>query len=366
MPQPRLLLSKKALKRNLETLIKVSGNLPAFPVLKANAYGLGLKEVASVFEEFSIDKVPYFCLARLNEVEEARALGIKRRLLLLSGWIGDFRKLPKNTDISVTCNDDLKKVAESRRTLRFHLKFNTGMNRLGFREFDNEFIRLLEKAKKRKHLLMGVGTQLATADVVSNDFSAAQLAKFEVGVLKIQDIWGSKVPFIHFENSQGVMKSLGRSSKLVNAFRPGIHLWGVADPDAKIDLSPVISLRVPVRQLYWIEKGETVGYGRKFTAKTRMKIATLNYGYADGMRRGSWKKNLKMFLGKAEVPLIGNESMDLCSVDCTGLKNKKIMVGTELEWIGPHQSIEQIAKAWETLPYEVLTSISPRIVRELT
>src|SRR4051812_43729370 len=102
MPQPRLIISKKALRDNLQLLIKLSGNLPAFPVLKANAYGLGLKEVAEAFENFSQEKVPYFCLARLSEVEEARKLGIKRPLLLLSDWTSNFSKIPKNTEITVT------------------------------------------------------------------------------------------------------------------------------------------------------------------------------------------------------------------------------------------------------------------------
>jgi alanine racemase len=371
LPQPRLLISRSALANNLKLLIKKSGELKAFPVLKANAYGVGYKEVAEVFEKFSEDKVPYFCLARLNEAHEARALGTKRNLLLLSDWPNDFSKLPKNTDTTVASFEDLEKLSKYSKPIRFHIKLNTGMNRMGMRltqifeapATKDKFLKILELIKRKKHILMGIHSQLATADASTTDFAEEQLTEFELDVTAIQEIWGKRIPFIHFANSRGIIKSIGKNSKSINSFRPGIHLWGVRDPDSIVDLSPVITLRVPVRQLYWIEKGESVGYGRSFVAPQRMKVATLNLGYADGMRRGSGRNNLKFFMGDRALSIIGNESMDLCSVDCTEVED--IKVGTELEWIGPHQSLEKIAETWGTLPYEVLTSISPRVVRIL-
>ena len=332
-------------------------------MLKANAYGLGLAEVASVFERFSEKEVPYFCLARMQEVIQARECGIKRKIILLSDFPRNLSELPPRTEILATGIHDLRTIAGTKSRVKFHLKLNTGMNRLGLRLPESKMGSLLEQIKSRGHQLQGICSQLASADGPSERTSLQQLAKFEEWCFQLQKWWGGPIAHINLGNSRSVLRGIGMQSPGMTGFRPGLHLWGIRDPDNFMGISPVVTLRVPVRQLYWIGKGEQVGYGNSFKSKSKMKIAILNIGYADGIRRGSWRTGMKFWFRGQALSAIGNESMDMCAVDCT--HSPKLKVGDELNFVGPEQSLEAVATAWKTIPYEVLTALAPRILRVL-
>lgn len=370
MSQPRILLSKKALASNLEALIKLSGGLRAFPVLKANAYGLGIKEVARVLDDYPESVLPYFCVARSVELQQLRNYGVTRKLLLLSEWPEKIDALPANCEVLVTCLEDLQNILKQARPVGYQIKINTGMNRLGFnvqelfkQEIQEELVALMNKVEKIGALCSGICTHLASGEEDPEKFSHKQLKSFQVVRESLEQQWQKNFEWIHGLNSPAVLKNL--SSKYVfNAFRPGIHLWGVRDPDAPIDIAQVVQLRVPIRQLYWIKRGDCVGYGRRYVADKDTRVAILNMGYADGLRRDSWSRNLAFYFKEQRAPLIGVVSMDMCAVDVTEVTHP-LNKGDELEWIGAHQSVETISKALGTVPYEVFTSMSVRIEREL-
>ncbi|MEZ4815128.1 MAG: alanine racemase [Bdellovibrionota bacterium] len=369
MPQPRILLSKKSLIKNLENLTTLSGGLKAFPVLKANAYGLGIEEVASVFEAYSEETLPYYCVARTVELQQLRALGVKRKLLLLSEWPVQWEDLPENSEVVITCLEDFRRLVAQNKALSYHLKINSGMNRLGIRvssldekELD-ELVQLVQIAEKKGQFCKGVCTHLASAEEIPEKFSYKQLKIFQDNYEMLEKRLSKNFKWIHGLNSPGILKKLAKQCPF-NAFRPGIHLWGVRDPDSPIDIAPVLQLRAPVRQLYWISRGESVGYGRRYIADKDTRVAILNIGYADGLRRDSWARNLAFYYKGERAPLLGTVSMDMCAVDCTQIK-EEILPNAEFEWIGPHQSVETIALAQSTIPYEVFTSLSVRIERQL-
>lgn len=370
MPHPRILLSKRALSANLENLIKVSGNLKAFPVLKANAYGLGLKEVTQHFENYSEKILPYYCVARTIELQQLRSFGVKRKLLLLSEWPDDFSEVPFDCHVMVTSPEDLQKLLIERKPTSYHLKINSGMNRLGLRsaDLDSEealdmLVKLMLEAEKRGHFCEGISTHLAIGEEDPEKFSHKQLRAFQKLYESIEKRWGKNFQWIHGLNSPSVLRKLAGSYPF-NAFRPGIHLWGVREVDSPVDIASVVQLRAPIRQLYWITKGESVGYGRRYTADRDMRIAILNFGYADGLRRDSWSRNLAFYYKGQRAPLVGVVSMDMCAVDCTAIE-EDIPSDAEFEWIGAQQSVESIAKALGTVPYEIFTSLSVRIERQL-
>lgn len=107
-----------------------------------------------------------------------------------------------------------------------------------------------------------------------------------------------------------------------------------------------------------------MGYGRRFTADRDMRIGILNMGYADGLRRDSWSRNLAFYYKGEKAPLLGVVSMDMCAVDCTNIQSE-IPMAADFEWIGAQQSVETIALALGTVPYEIFTSLSVRIERQI-
>ena len=372
MPQARILISRSALEKNLRALIENTNAWSAFPVLKANAYGLGFKEVASCFEDsFSLNQVPYFCLARVYELHQALNYSTKRKLLLLSEWPEKLNELPLDkVEICVTSFEDLEFLSEFQNSVFFHLKLNTGMNRLGLRiedilassDLQAKLEKLFSKIKKRGHRMQGILSHLSMGEDSRSRFTASQEVLFETGVNFIKSLWREDIPWIHLSNSPGVLTKVGNKIKALNSFRPGIHLWGVLDPEKKVKITPVVQVKAPLRQVMWIQKGEGVGYGRRFVASQKIRVGILNIGYADGLRRDSWKLGLSFYFEGKKVPFLGTVSMDMCAVDCTHIKSN-LKLGSEFEWIGEKQSLEKIAEAQKTIPYEILTSLSARVER---
>ena len=107
-----------------------------------------------------------------------------------------------------------------------------------------------------------------------------------------------------------------------------------------------------------------MGYGRRFVAEKDIRVGILNMGYADGLRRDAWSRNLAFYYKGERAPLLGVVSMDMCAVDLTNIK-ADLDLKSELEWVGPYQSVESIALALGTVPYEIFTSLSTRIERQV-
>ncbi len=161
-------------------------------------------------------------------------------------------------------------------------------------------------------------------------------------------------------NSAGIL--LGKKYHF-DMVRPGISLYGgQCQIKEKIIYKNVVSIKAKLIQIREIYKGDTIGYGATFKAKSKMKIGTLGFGYADGFNR-LFSNNYKILLGDKKINLVGRVSMDLITIDLTNIKTKKNIMNEEFEVIGSKFSINTIAKTINTIPYEILTNLGKRYER---
>ncbi len=246
-------------------------------------------------------------------------------------------------------------AAERGTALAADLHLDTGMCRLGLDLSETE--RLLNDAE---HLLQGIDLQLtmshlASADDPESDQSARQLALFRDATARL----GRGT--LSFANSSGIF--LGADYHFDIA-RPGIALYGCNPrPNADNPMRNPVTLRARILQVREISAGETVGYGATFRATQPMKIATVPIGYADGFHRIGSNTGMTNVDGHL-APVIGRVSMDLITLDVTDLPEPLRQQGTWVEFLGAHRTPDDLARDWQTIPYEVLTGLGRRYRRE--
>jgi alanine racemase len=251
------------------------------------------------------------------------------------------------------------KITEQKKLKSYpiHIKIDTGMHRLGFQEQDLPL--LIETLKNTPSIkVKSILSHLATSDDLENqDFANAQIALFEklsqaiIKALKIQ-------PIRHMLNTSGI-SNFGNSQ--YDMVRLGIGLYGISnDPKEQKYLENVGVLKSVISQIRTIQKGESVGYGRKFIASKPTKIATIPIGYADGISR-LWGNELGyIMIRNQKAPIVGSICMDMLMVDCTEINCSE---GDKVIIFGENPTVKEIAKKTHTIPYEILTSISQRVKR---
>lgn len=333
-------------------------------VVKANAYGHGLTEVSRFLEWQSID---YLGVATAEEGVAIREAGIKSPILVFTlpakGQPHLYHQFRLESTISSEFDARLlnTEATRRRRSLPVHLKVDTGMNRIGVKV--SEIRKLLASVSKLRRLeIKGIYTHFATADQPDKTFSREQIGQFHQA-LEILRSEGVTPEHIHCAGSAGIVDLPDSYFSMV---RPGLMLYGYYPShraSEAVPVRPVLALKSRISLVKWIDAGETVSYGRRYTAQARTQIATLPLGYADGYMR--------LLTGKAEVlingrrfPVVGTICMDQIMVD---VGDSDVAVGDEAVLIGK-QGDESI-DAWDladrvgTIPYEILTSISSRVPR---
>jgi alanine racemase len=328
-------ISLKAILHNLASIRKhVGAQRQVLAVVKSNAYGLGAVPIAKALEKAGTE---WFGVTCANEGIELREAGIRRRILLLTGfWPGEEKRLIENKlTPTVTRVDDLRhleraaaKAFRGKSRMPFHLKINTGMNRLGISP--DEVDTFCQELKKCPHLeLEGTYTHFASAE----DFTAKQTSDQEVlfrSCLARMEKSGVPPGIVHMANSGAIS---ARPSTLGDMVRPGAILYGYYqsfDPPQKkqevmgrMPLEPCLTLRARIISLREVPEGEGVGYAARFVTKRASRIAVINAGYADGVVRGRTNRGSALVHGKC-VPLIGIISMDLTTLDVTEVPEAKI------------------------------------------
>lgn len=336
------------------------------PVVKADAYGHGADALAKFYASLGADA---FAVSNINEAMELRKAGITEDILILGYTPIDsvLTLLENNISQTVYSLEYAKALCDSlpsNKTIKVHLKLDTGMGRLGFSLDDYDSIK---QALSFKGLdFQGVFTHFATADSLleqDKEFSEQQHCLFQSIVQKLKsDNFDFK--YVHCCNSAG---TLLHSATQGNLIRPGIILYGIS-PDFSIDtaanLSPVMSIKTVVSMVKTLKKGESVSYGRTFTAKKDMKIATLPIGYADGYPR-NMSNSGKVLINGQFANIIGRVCMDQMMIDVTDIEN--ISLGTEVTVIGESNNknitFSEIASSVDTIPYELICNISVRMPR---
>lgn len=330
-------------------------------MVKASAYGMGSYEVASTLQDAGAD---YLAVAVLDEGVELRRKGITMPIMVMNPKAVNYRAMFANRlEPEIYSPAMLREVIEAAQNngvsgYPVHIKLDTGMHRTGFQpeEIEPMCAALVRQDRVRA---ASVFSHLATADCLDMDsYTLAQIHTFE----KLTGYMERKLrhTFLrHILNSAGIVRFPQYGFDMA---RLGIGLYGVNTLPSPVDnrLEPVARLRTMVIALHNYEAGEAVGYGRMGLLDKPSVIATLPIGYADGFNRHFGRGAIKVRIRDKEAPTIGNVCMDQCMVDVTGIE---CAVGDEVEIFVTQQDIDRLAAVLDTIPYEILTSISPRVKR---
>jgi alanine racemase len=330
-------ISLAAITHNLRVIRRHIGReRKVLAVVKANAYGLGAVEISRALSQTGAD---WFGVTSASEGAELRRAGIRQPILVLTGfWPGEepelfrWRLIPTITDTNQLCNLDRAFVrargAGARTPYPFHLKINSGMNRLGIQPDEvKSFARALEKCP---HLfLQGVYTHFASAEDFTSPQTSAQEAVFLAAVEELRAT-GVVPGMIHMANSGAIC---ARPSTWADMVRAGAILYGYHQnfqpPTRKQQVlaewpfRPALSLRTRIIALRHIEPGSRVGYGATFVAARPSRIAVLAAGYADGLSRARSNRGAVLIRGR-RAPIVGIVSMDLSAVDVTDVPQAAI------------------------------------------
>ena len=341
--------------KNIENIKKYVGNKTIMPVLKANAYGTYLNKRIDTVNQFDI-----IAVAIVNEAIEFRKLGYNKEILLLNQtYIEEIDDIIKyNITIGLSEEGFLDKLNEINNKVKVHLEIETGMNRTGIK-LENIQI-FLNKIKSNKNIIVeGIYTHLSSADY-DVEYTKKQLDTFKKAVQIIKKEIDS-IKYIHSSASNGLINFNDDVSNLV---RPGIIMYGYESFGKlkdKIQIYPTCKLKTKISFLKEINEGESVSYSRKFISKSRMKIATIPLGYADGLRRELSNKGEVIVDGK-KAHIIGNVCMDSCMIDVTHIDNVKVGDYAYI-WDNNNITLEDVALKCNTINYEILSTISYRVPR---
>ena len=330
-------------------------------MVKAFGYGSGNYEVSNILQFHRAD---YLTVAFADEGVELRRAGINLPIMVMSPEINSYDNIIKyHLEPEVFSFRNLELIERTLAItgvtipLNVHVKLDTGMHRLGFslKELP-ELIRRIQ-ANPLIHV-RSVFSHLATADNPDeDDFTMSQIKVFEEGSQMIVDAFPYKV-LRHILNTAGITRFTKYQFDMV---RLGIGLYGV--PTCKADegvLETVVSLKTTINQIKEIPAGDSIGYNRHGRAIHDMRIGIVPIGYADGLSRLLGNGNGKFYINNQQVPIIGDICMDMCMIDLTGVEAKE---GDTVVIFDAEHPINDIAKACQTIPYEVMTRISQRVKR---
>ena len=329
-------------------------------MVKAFGYGNGGFEIAKLLEHHKVD---YLGVAFADEGISLKNAGIRVPIMVLNPETTSFTAIIQHhLEPEIYSVKGLKaflKIAEQKKLKHFpiHIKIDTGMHRLGFEEDNLEDLIQILKGNETVQI-KSILSHMATSDDLNHDaFSKSQIALFEKLSTQIQIELNIK-PILHILNTSGITNYPEAQYDMV---RLGIGLYGISnDEEEQKELENVGTLKSVISQIRTIDKGESVGYGRRFIADRSTKVATIPIGYADGIRR-SWGNGVGyVTINGKQAKIIGSICMDMLMVDVTDIDCKE---GNTVIVFGENPTVPCMAKQLNTIPYEILTSISQRVKR---
>ncbi len=348
-----------SLKSNFLQVKRIIGNrVGVISIVKADAYGHGAVSVSKALIESGSDMLG---VATVEEALELRESSIRAPIVLLGGIQPEEAESAIKNDLtpsifSLASAQAINKYAEkSGKAVRYHLKVDTGMNRLGVDS--GEICDFLNHISDLKNLEMeGVFTHFANADGESRDYTLNQISVFRA-LLSLINQSGFYPRYVHSANSAAIQRFYESHMNLV---RPGIMLYGSGGIKG-CELRPVMILKTKIIQIKRIPSGASVSYGGTFVATRPTIIATLPIGYADGyMRRLS--NRARVSVRGTTAPVIGTVCMDLAMIDVTEVPG--VEIGDEVVVFGDERvSVEDVARWADTIPYEILSTVGKRVRR---
>jgi len=329
-------------------------------MVKALSYGAGAFEIAKILE---FNRVDYLGVAYTDEGVALRKAGIKTPILVLNPEERSFDTLIRyDLEPEIYSFKLLESFTKTVEILNLpqpypiHIDVDTGMRRLGFEK--EEIQNLSAVLKENKWLkVVGVFSHLATSDEEKwDDFTKQQIELFDKLSTKLSDELNIK-PLRHLSNTNGIARFPEANFDMV---RLGLGLYGINEKyQDKIQVAG--TLKSTISQIKNVPKGETIGYGRMGVASADMKIATIAIGYADGLNRLLSNGAGKVWLHGKFAPIVGNICMDMTMIDITQIPEAQ--EGDLVEIFGENITVNELAAKLNTIPYEILTSISQRVKR---
>lgn len=350
-------ISKRALLHNYNAF-KESCGVPVAPVLKSNAYGHGLIEVAEILAEA---RAPMLVVDSVHEAQLLRSNGISVPLLVVGYTRAEM--IAKNTlgniAFTITSLDGLKAIAAIAAPARIHLKLDTGMHRQGVPESEQD--EAIQVIKGSQLVLDGLCSHFADADGVSEYFTRGQIEKWNAYARAWREAFPSITHF-HLAATAGAAFIKDIDATMV---RLGTGLYGFPrHASQSFGLRPALSMRTLVTGIKDVGVGESVGYNITFTAKKRMRIATVPVGYFEGVDRRLSNRGA-MMIGDKPCPIIGRVSMNITVIDVSACESVLLETPVTVFSDRPEDqnSLVQAAAICDTTPLELLVHIPQHLRR---
>ena len=339
---------------------KLSEETKFMGVVKAFGYGSDAIEIAKNLVELGVN---YLAVAYVKEGVVLRDAGIEAPILVLHPQPANFSTLiDRCLEPSLYSPNVFKqfiKVASEKNQTNYpvHLKFNTGLNRLGFWENDVDFID--EKLKESNVIkVASIFSHLAASeDEKEKDFTISQIHNFKILTASLINKIGYS-PLLHICNTSGILNYPEAHFDMV---RSGIGLYGFGNSEVENkNFQPIATLKSIISQIHQIEKGESVGYNRAYISSSFQNTATIPIGHADGISRAYGNGIGWVTIQGKKAPIIGNVCMDMIMVNITEIDCKE---GDEVIIFGALSTAEKLSASIHSISYELITSVSQRIKR---
>lgn len=335
-------------------------------VIKADGYGHGAIPIAKALNDEDID---YIGVATIHEAVSLRKEGVGLPILILSYTPVDLYETLINFNLTQTVYqmETVHELSEMAVRLgqkaKVHIKVDTGMNRIGFKPTDASLEHIDAISKMAGIEIEGLFTHFSKADEGETAFTDNQIKRFDAFVKQVKAL-GIHPPLVHYGNSAGMIDFKQAHGDLV---RVGIALYGLYPSDMVdhniVTLKPSLTLKSHVIHVKYIEPGDKVSYGGRYTAQERRRIATIPVGYGDGYPRALSCQGRVLINGQY-APIVGNVCMDQFMVDVTDIQcefnDPVTLIGVD----GDHEiTVEEIAAFRDTIPYEIICQLGKRIPR---
>lgn len=356
------LIEVKIMEQNLlHNFLEFQKAVPKFglaPVLKSNAYGHGLKEVSGILKKV---KCSFLAVDSLYEALELKKHGNNHQVLVIGFVFPEQIKNQtfKNISFTITSLSQLEALEGLSTDVRIHLKIDTGMNRQGLGlDQVNQAINVL---KNNPHLKFeGLCSHLADADGEEESFTLKQIEIWNSLVEKFK-VNFNEIKYLHVSATAG-FRFLSKIQ--ANVLRLGLGLYGFNTLGLNLSLKPVLELQSYVVGVKQLKAGESVGYSHTFTASKDMQIAVLPLGYFEGVDRRLSNLGFVKIKG-TECAILGRVSMNITTCDVSKVSNVKFLDPVTVISLNPKDlnSVENIAKLCQTIPYEILVHIPQHLRR---
>lgn len=350
-----------ALEHNYKFLKSKAGKDVKFMgVVKAYAYGSDSLAIASRLQDLGVD---YLGVAYASEGIALRKGGIEKPILVFHPQPVNFEEIIEHClEPSIYSERVLREFVSTAGRLKqknypFHLKLNTGLNRIGFSEVNlDEVLNTILASPAVK--VAGIFSHLAASeDWKEREFTLQQIDLFRKMCFKIVNEL-SYTPILHLTNTSGIINYPEASFHMV---RSGIGLYGFGnDPGINKHLKPIGTLKTTISQILQLKEGDTVGYSRAYKAEGGITMATLPLGHADGIKRQFGNGKAGVMINGLYAPIIGHVCMDILMINITGIECEE---GDEVIVFGPGNPANDLANNAGTISYELVTGISQRVKR---